>query len=128
VSVTKGTAARGLRNLKCTGRHGAATATALVQKQNDHQPNKDSPYAEEADDGLEDAGDDERALERPHREHESLDRRHQPTVDQLRRPKREEERKHRSDPRRRERAVALRTSRGSMRSAYRGLRMMATAG
>lgn len=36
------------------------------------RPDEDPPYAEEADDGLEDAGDDERALERPHREHEPL--------------------------------------------------------
>ena len=38
------------------------------------QPYEDSPYAEEADDGLEDAGDDERALERPHREDKPLNR------------------------------------------------------
>jgi hypothetical protein len=45
----------------------------VTTEEKDHQPNEDSPYAEEADDGLEDAGDDERALERPHREHESLE-------------------------------------------------------
>jgi hypothetical protein len=42
------------------------------QQEKKARPYEDPPYAEEANDGLEDAGDDERALERPHRVHEPL--------------------------------------------------------
>ena len=81
--MTKGTAARGLRNLETHGATRQGTATASVQEQEQRRqkkkslkdkPYEDSPYAEEADDGLEDAGDDERALERPHREDKPLNR------------------------------------------------------
>lgn len=72
------------------------TATVLVNttiQEHEHRdmmtrivgggPYEDSPYAEEADDGLEDAGDDEGALERPHREHEPLKKEAAPIRDTI---------------------------------------------
>jgi hypothetical protein len=53
------------------------------QQEKKARPYEDPPYAEEANDGLEDAGDDERALERPHRVHEPLNLRRNDNDEQI---------------------------------------------